>query len=342
MSIEVNNIQIEAFSNLGDKTQTILDLIPAATTWISNAITGSDRKYRFSNEGELLSTVLSGLHDCSSLYLKDVAINVSPDSLLQFDTNDLRDLYHYNQSSNDPEQYQPLLEKYHFIGTQVFEKMESLLSTWGLNESPIVKNASAYDKAVLIELNPGVENYQYPKTLATEADNFSLDRAAGIDDYLYLLFFYYIAAGGASYKKGAAESRINSINDTYDTLSEIAASNLDAINFNAPPGQEELSSEINKFTGQGRSLGFCSINSGVFQIAQAISYQSLEGSLLENAAIQYIKDANHFICSQKATDANLSQQNNVWRYYFKNGQKNAIVRLDHSLSLSLEQYSCGV
>ena len=341
MSIAVNNIQIDEFSNLGAKTQTILDLIPASASWFSKAITESSRQYQFSNETELLSTVLSGLHDSHCLYLKNVAIDATPNSLLQFDSNDLRDLYHYNQSSNVPEQYLQLLEKYSFIGNQTFEKMESLLSSWGVSESPIVKNASAYDKALLFQINPKVENYQFTNILATEADNFSLEHAASVDDYLYLLFFYYVVASGASLKKGSAETRINNINAVYAILSEIASNHLDALNFNAPPEQSELSSEISKFSQQGRSLGFCSINNGVFQIAQAISYASLEDALIEKAAIQYVDDANHFVNSKKASDASLSQQDNVWRYYFNNGQKNATVRLDNSLSLSLEQYSSG-
>lgn len=355
MTIVIDQVHVQELDSLSHRAKLILDQIPEGSDWLNFQLKNS-AVHHFVDEQALVGAINRGVHNSDIVYLESSDLFVNPIKLFHLNNDDLNVLCDHIPGVSDQDGHsEDGLENNgndlsHDLGSQIINTLNknnlfnevALRSTsrfidgMGLSSSPIFRYPSLQDCIDLVMLDQeSSQIFEVSKNIKTEAVAFSESRVRAAPEFCDLFRFYLYAIQGleiSNVKKGA---RKNAINSLYEMLKIPAGDLLKCPSVSRPLAEAEINQTVKNWIGAGNIVGFSSLTSALFCLVTNLDLKNTNSSNVAIQVDQCIQEIQSLLVSTDVVDAELSQDGESWRYFYKTDQLLITLNLDKQGALTL-------
>jgi len=348
MTIIIHPNTIGANTDLSESAQMIVQWIPGSSAWIDSAAKDNRRYYYFTDEADLLSAILSGLHYSHLINLKPITLWVNPRKLFDMGHDGLEKLQSLiNDEKRAPEsqhqhtvtQIQSIVGQYDLFTTESFTTIDQFFDQFGIDISPFMLAGSFEDKLELLHLLSTLKPaHPTGSGIDLEAAEFAVGTALTLVNLFYRYRLYWFLTEKLKLTDLSKTDRQNKINDCLSILETVVESALDCPQVPEPLSQAGLTQTVSNWIGSGKLLGFRDLSTALSLLLPLMQWDSLEPNALTQSANRALYHIQNFFKNNIAYQANPSQTGRQWFYFYDVDSVKATLTLEVNGCLSITKY----
>lgn len=331
--------RVNSSADLSPKGQTLLTLIPHGSEWLKG-IAGSDSRYDFSNELDLLTGIHVGLHGSDTLLLRRLGVLAHLERLHDLEQDELEGILSVERSPAENvvnlRKTKKALARHGLWSESELSIADEFLRTTGVAAEPVFRSLSLSDRVSLFELvNEANTAQALNPMLQREAATFAVSRAQNAAEFIDYYQFYMAQIHEANPQPQLAGKRMRFAEALAETLSELMFDHLWSPNFPGPPEADELPIALRQWSVQGKRVGFPRLSAALAHVAQFGELHGASGPAARQLIDAYMERANGHWIQRTPSAVQLSQDGHHRDYIYDLPNVQAVLRLASDGSLTI-------
>lgn len=316
MTIKINGTEITTLTQLPGKIQTLLTLIAQGDKAFDVLSNNKDETFEFTSFDAFAEQLPLGLRNSSLILVAAIQLVADVKKLLEFSTNDLRDL----AACKNAQQAKPLLTKYQLLNNADFELVNQFCKQNGLLTQPIMTAAQFSERIVLQNVLTYCDKVFSPTTTQLKAAvNWALGAAQNLSEFAHYYCLYLAWQNSDPGKNQRIDDLVTQLTDVVKDCFQCptVTYELDA---------QMLNAAITQWHAKGNLLGFTSISSAL--LSTALHVNLADSSTIAEQANTYLTALQNELESQLANDSFIEQAGTARSYVFDLSSSQAIINID--------------